>query len=444
MDLHFQHSPSSPPENTNAAGENVLDEAIANDTSSLSLNNQPLISFTENSSATYLSSQNPCLDFFFHVVPDTPPEDLLNRLDLAWNHNPLTMLKLICNLRAVRGSRKWDKQSFYTAAIWLHKHHPKTLASNIPILVELGYFKDLLEILYRLIEGPDVRRIAKSECILKKSAKGKGLARKMYFLSKKKKNNCDEDMKAKLRARVPREQRIEANRAHMKIEKERAKASRRKKKFAMAEKARDIYNSDPDYRSLHDQVSLFFADCLRSDIQMLNSGDYMKISLAAKWYPSVDSSYDKATLICESIARLVYPRNSDPELYKLDDVSYLFRVKNLLRKQILVPLHNALKLPEVYMSAKQWSAIAYDRVASVAMKNYTDIFLHRDNERFRSYLENVKAGDAKIAAGALLPHEIIGGLNCGSGAAIVAELQWKRMVDDSKGKFERSGFPVVP
>ncbi|KAI3504139.1 hypothetical protein L1887_32684 [Cichorium endivia] len=429
----------SSPENTSDAGGNILDDAMIDSTSALSLDNQPLISFTENNSATYLSSGNPCLDFFFHVVPNTPPEDLIERLQLSWNHNPLTTLKLVCNLRAVRGSGKSDKESFYTAALWLHKHHPKTLASNIPLLVEFGYFKDLLEILYRLIEGPEVRRIAKSEWISKKSVKGKGDARKLYFLSKKNKKNKkngDEEMKAKLRARVPREQRIEANRAQMKAEQERAKASKNEKQSAMAEKAQNSYNSDPDYKLLHDQVSKFFADRLRSDIQSLNSGDCTKISLAAKWCPNVDSSYDKATLICESIARTIYPRNSDPEFEKLDDANYAFKIKNRLRKQVLVPLHNALKLPEVYMSAKQWSSISYDRVASIAMKNYTDIFLHRDNARFRDYLQNVSTGDAKIAAGALLPHEIIGSLTRGSGASIVAELQWKRMVDDlsKKGK----------
>ncbi|KAI3514837.1 hypothetical protein L1887_13581 [Cichorium endivia] len=287
--LHKDSNPSSSlssPENTFAVISLYFDDAMIDYTSALSLDNQPLISFIENNSATYLSSGNPCLDFFFHVLPNTPPEDLIERLQLSWNHNPLATLKLVCNLRAIRGSGKSDKESFYTAALWLHKHHPKTLASNIPLLVEFGYFKDLLEILYRLIEGLEVRRIAKSEWKSKKSVKGKGEARNLYFLSKKNektKKNDDEEMKAKLRARVPREQRIEANRAQMKAEQEKAKASRN----------------------------------------------------------------DKVTLICESIARTIYPRNSDPEFDRLDDANYAFKIKNRFRKQVLVPLHNALKLPEV-------------------------------------------------------------------------------------------------
>ncbi|GKF21306.1 hypothetical protein Tco_0069944, partial [Tanacetum coccineum] len=39
-------------------------------------------------------------------------------------------------------------------------------------------------------------------------------------------------------------------------------------------------------------------------------------------------------------------------------------------------------------------------------------------------------GDAKIAAGALLPHEIISSLRSGTRGGMVVELQWKQMVDD--------------
>ncbi|KAL7177682.1 hypothetical protein ACSBR2_030945 [Camellia fascicularis] len=123
----------------------------------------PPMGLTENLYSTFLSTGNPCLDFFFHVVPDTPPKDLIGRLELAWAHYPLTTLKLICNLRGVRGTGKSDKESFYTAAFWLHNHHPKILACNAQAFADFGYFKDLLEILYRILGGPDVREIEKIE-----------------------------------------------------------------------------------------------------------------------------------------------------------------------------------------------------------------------------------------------------------------------------------------
>ncbi|PWA43913.1 hypothetical protein CTI12_AA531340 [Artemisia annua] len=372
---------------------------------------------TENNSATYRTTQNPNLDFFFHVTPDTSPQTLITKLESSWAHDPLTTLKLICNLRGIRGTR--------------HTWH-------------------------WLVEGEDVREVAKRLWMEKKLSKGKGMARKMYFLNKKReeknkkreankelmmfkkmvkigrgrKNNRRDMREDESRMNKTREERVEENRKQMEKNKYEAKKLRKQKDFAMKEKLNDRYGSDQNFRMLHDQVSTFFAECLRSDIDMLKSGESRKISLAAKWCPSVDSSYDKALLICELIARILYPWDSDSEFEALDEFSYIVRIKNKLRKEALVPLRNALMLPEVYMSAKEWSSITYERVASIAMKNYTDIFLHRDNERFHSYLEKVKLGDAKISAGALLPHEIISSFQRGSGGGMVAELQWKRMVDD--------------
>ncbi|WVZ09556.1 hypothetical protein V8G54_014086 [Vigna mungo] len=133
----------------------------------------PNMTLTENSSPTFLTTGNPCLDFFFHVVPDTPPATLLQRLQLAWAHNSLTALKLVCNLRGIRGTGKSDRRNFYGAAIWLHRHHPKTLAANIPSLADFGYFKDLPEILYLLVEGSDAREIQKREWCKEKLKSGK-------------------------------------------------------------------------------------------------------------------------------------------------------------------------------------------------------------------------------------------------------------------------------
>ncbi|GER28857.1 hypothetical protein STAS_04684 [Striga asiatica] len=45
------------------------------------------------------SQGNPCLDFFFHVIPDTLSETLTERLKFAWEHDPLKALKLVSNLR---------------------------------------------------------------------------------------------------------------------------------------------------------------------------------------------------------------------------------------------------------------------------------------------------------------------------------------------------------
>ncbi|KFK25555.1 hypothetical protein AALP_AA8G130100 [Arabis alpina] len=394
------------------------------------LSSPPPMGQTENGADTYLSAGNPCLDFFFHVVPSTPKESLEERLEASWNHDALTTLKLICNLRGVRGTGKSDKEGFYTAALWLHDNHPKTLAFNIEPLSNFGYFKDFPELLYRILQGYEIRETQKAEWFLRKRGtrrpyrdpsrfstrgRGRGRARGSQIM------------------REPREFRVVMAERRNQKAKEKASLERKKKKISLGSEAFTRYSLDPDYRFLHERVSDLFADQLRRDVEFLNSGETNKISLAAKWCPSIDSSFDKATLICESIAKKLFPRESLPEYQGVEEAHYAYRVRDRLRKQVLVPLRKTLQLPEVFMGAKDWESLPYNRVASVAMKSYKEIFLKRDAERFQQYLDDAKEGKTTIAAGAVLPHEMIGELD-GGDSGQVAELQWKRMVEDMRNK----------
>ncbi|WJX93762.1 hypothetical protein P8452_75252 [Trifolium repens] len=391
----------------------------------------PPMGLTENMSSTFLSTSNPCLDFFFHVVPDTPTETLLRRLRRAWSHNPVTTLKLVCNLRGVRGTGKSHREGFYHAALWFHRNHPKTLASNVPSLAHFGYFKDLPEILYRLLEGSSIRDIQKQEWDERKSA-SKNKNKRCFCTrkpnKKRKRTNKPNGWKAKETDSLMSDETA----ARAKAQKEKAHALKEDKRIALAKKLVQRYTTDPNFKFLHDSISDHFADCLKKDIQFLKSGSPTKISLAAKWCPSIDSSFDKSTLLCESIAKRIFPRE---EYEGVEEAHYAYRVRDRLRKDVLVPLRKVLDLPEVFIGANQWNLIPYNRVASVAMKFYKEKFLKHDKERFEKYLEDVKAGKTTIAAGALLPHKIIGSLVDGDGGK-VAELQWKRMVDDllKKGK----------
>ncbi|KAK4586110.1 hypothetical protein RGQ29_023338 [Quercus rubra] len=389
-----------------------------------------MMGLTENCSPTFLSTGNPCLDFFYHVVPGTSSDDLIQRLELAWAHDPLTTLKLICNLRGVRGTGKSDKQGFYTSSLWLHKSHPKTLALNLKALVHFGYFKDLPEILYRLLHGSEVRKLAKQAWKENKRAK----RRSPYFKRKRDEAQEEEILEGLEKIFVSEEEENLEMKTVEKISKEQARALRKEREISKAKIALDRYNNDPHYRFLFDCVCDVFAELLKSDLEFMSRGEDFKISLAAKWCPTVDSAYDKSLLICEGIARRVFPKESEKEYEGIEEAHYAYRVRDRLRKQVLVPLHKILELPEVFMSAKQWDSLPYNRVASVAMKTYKGLFEKHDKERFEEYLEKVKSGKATIAAGALLPHEIIKSLDEDGGQ--VAELQWERMVSDvaKKGK----------
>ncbi|PNY07457.1 hypothetical protein L195_g003953 [Trifolium pratense] len=419
-------------------GNAFIDQMVANFNSFSTIENPPM-GLTENMSPTFISTGNPCLDFFFHIVPDTPSQRLVETLQLAWSQNPLTALKLVCNLRGVRGTGKSDREGFYAAALWFHQHHPKTLASNVPSLADFGYFKDLPEILYRLLEGSSIRKTRKEEWKNQRKLGSKNKNNKLSSSStpfgvrktnKKQSHNKNDnkEWKGTEKDSLMTEEVL----ARAKAQKETAHALKEEKRIALAKKLVERYTTDPNFKLLHDSISDHFADCLKKDLQFLKSGSPTKISLAAKWCPSVDSSFDRSTLLCESIAKRIFPRE---EYEGVEEAHYAYRVRDRLRKDVLVPLRKVLELPEIFIGANQWNLIPYNRVASVAMKFYKEKFLKHDKERFEKYLEDVKAGKTTIAAGALLPHEIIGSLGDGDGGE-VAELQWKRIVDDllKKGK----------
>ncbi|XP_054804528.1 uncharacterized protein LOC129307695 [Prosopis cineraria] len=423
-----------PPEiynsDNNAPPSTVVDDVITSGDLFMNLmvanfnktqNQRQNMGLTENNSPTFLSTGDPCLDFFFHVVPDTPSSSLIQRLQLAWSHNPLTTLKLVCNLRGVRGTGKSDKGGFYSAALWLYTNHPRTLSFNVSSFADFGYFKDLPEILYRILEGLEVRKLQKEEWLQRKGSR---------------KHNRKSRRSKATKASVP-----------TMTQKEIAHVTRQDKRIAMAKKVVQRYHSDSNFRLLYDHISDHFAECLKTNMEFLKCGKPEKISLAAKWCPSIDSSFDRSTLLCESIARRIFTRESYPEYREVEEAHYAYRIRDRLRTEILVPLRKALELPEVYIGANQWSSIPYNRVASVAMKFYEKKFMKHDKERFSKYLEDVKSGKSTIAAGALLPHEIIASLHDDDedededgDHGQVAELQWKRMVDDllKKGKLRSS------
>ncbi|CAI0559004.1 unnamed protein product [Linum tenue] len=405
----------------------------------LGLTDDPPMGLSEQGSATYLSSGNPCLDFFFHIVPSTSADKLADRLNLAWAHDPLTALKLICNLRGVRGTGKSDKEGFYAAALWLYTHHPKTLSLNARAVAEFGYFKDFVEILYRILEGLDVRKKAELERREERAARVMAKRMRRYaHMYRHDENEDEEDENSEAGVGITQK----AKNSKKSVDKETARAMRKEREAAKAAKALNRYNSDSNYRLLFDSIADLFADLLKSDIEALKPKDYSRITLAAKWCPSIDSSYDKSLLICEAIARRIFPKNSEKEYESMEESHYAYRVRDRLRKEILVPLRKALQIPEVYMSAREWNSLPYGRVPSVAMKNYKELFVKHDKERFEEYLEKVKTGKAKIAAGALLPHEIIAQLNDSDDGA-VAELQWARVVEDMKKQGKLSNCIAV-
>lgn len=425
----------------------------------------PPLGLTENNSATFLKSGNACLDFFFKVVPHIDTEDLGVLLQSAWEEDALMALKLIFQLRGVRGTGKSDKTNFYEAALWLHKYHPKTLVANARLIAAFGYYKDLLEIVQRVVEGPEEtgRRLAEKARHDRVVQLGKSLAK-----SKKKKGAVTTRWRSTSRhAKLepmgywsrkgaaakaakaagtlkPQEERVAAQEAKDKVASEQASLMRKKKRVDLAKSVMDLYAESSKFKALHSVVAQVFAEQLARDLAVLKEEKLFNLSLAAKWAPSLDLSYDKRTLMCEAIACQLFPKSSHPNYAELTDEHYTYRVRERLRKEVLVPLRKKLEIPEVYMSARKWEELPYNRVPSVAMRTYKEIFERHNPERFKKFLDDVQAGKQKIAAGALLPHDIVKDAVKNAGQTPnVAELQWKRMVQDLKEKGKLSNCLAI-
>ena len=140
------------------------------------------------------------------------------------------------------------------------------------------------------------------------------------------------------------------------------------------------------------------------------------ISLLAKWLPSENASSVKT----RCLAKKVYTGlKMTPKQYR----------------KMLSKLRAYLKVVEVSMSAKEWSAIDYAAVPSRANLIYNSAFLRNDEERRRAYLESLQKGETKINAGVLFPHDIVHKYTekWRNGKDVTLEELWKNLPDLVKG-----------
>jgi hypothetical protein len=80
--------------------------------------------------------------------------------------------------------------------------------------------------------------------------------------------------------------------------------AKRKKEAEHAQATLSRYDSEENFRLLHDRV----AELLKFNLEHLCMGDIAKIGLAAMWCPSLRSSYDRSTLMCARPSRAACSR----------------------------------------------------------------------------------------------------------------------------------------
>lgn len=134
-----------------------------------------------------------------------------------------------------------------------------------------------------------------------------------------------------------------------------------------------------------DKAMEVISERLNEDIASMREGG--KVSLLAKWLPSVNAS-SKATRNAarDVAARLGYSeRNYRKTLSELR--AYADILENRLRERDYT--------------------FDYSKQPSGAMFKYRKAFIRNDNERYIDYLNAVNSGKAKINASALFPYEIV-------------------------------------
>lgn len=124
---------------------------------------------------------------------------------------------------------------------------------------------------------------------------------------------------------------------------------------------------------------------LYRDLEGAENGE--KISLLAKWLPSVNASNDETKRLAKKVARFL----------GLNDAAY---------RKMLVGLRAHIRIIENNLRERDYS-FDYEKQPSKAMFKYRNAFIRNDGERYNEFLNRASCGKAKLNTGALTPYEII-------------------------------------
>ncbi|KAI2478682.1 DUF2828 domain containing protein [Pyrenophora tritici-repentis] len=399
------------------------------------------LTLTENADVTNISAKNNFVNLFYDLGDGTTGEKLKALLQDAWAEDPLLTLKIVFNARSIHLGKS-NRIATYKAFGWLAENHPLTLLANLKWLVRPVIEKkrgpaenekktvgvedfDIIDAgevekkkvgveEYDIIGAEDVDP-AKAHDVRYGMSHGywKDLLNLVVFAANDQ-LKFDGDPSSLLTQK--RDESYEAKRKRNWDPKS-AKAARQQKKQEQNERVQNKMKNDAFYRALHITVARLFAEQLKTDKALLDSGkksDLKKLSLAAKWTPTFGEFHDKHTFILSSIAEILYP---EPALYCPDAANrelYLRHVREAYRKQYASPLRKALGVVERDITAETFENIKYDRVPSLAMDRYSGLFVKKDFERFTEYIKKVSSGEAKISGATLLPSTLVSkAIKCG-------------------------------
>ena len=132
-----------------------------------------------------------------------------------------------------------------------------------------------------------------------------------------------------------------------------------------------------------DDVLVLFGTPLENDtLEIISKGLTSNEGLCAKWMPREKSS-------------------------KKEIAQKIRKHMGLSPKKYRKLLSDNTSVVETAMCSKDWSSISYGGVPSIAMKNYRKCFERQDSSRWNKYLHALEAGEEKVNASAIFPHNIV-------------------------------------
>ncbi len=171
----------------------------------------------------------------------------------------------------------------------------------------------------------------------------------------------------------------------------------------------------PEYGRFDDLLALMDTPCEEQALRLIRTQLHAdlaapedKISLLAKWLPSVNTSNPDTVAMAKRIARYL----------GMTDAQY---------RKTLAQLRRRIRILENSLRERDYS-FDYSQQPSKAMFKYRKAFLRNDGPRYRNFLDQVQQGQATLHTGTLAPYEIIAPCFRGWGAnAPLTEAERKSM-----------------
>ncbi len=140
------------------------------------------------------------------------------------------------------------------------------------------------------------------------------------------------------------------------------------------------------------------------------------VSLLAKWFPLANNRHNP-----EAIR---FARKVSVECFGTEKTA----------RKLIVPLRRHIGVLEQLISAGEWDRIEYSKMPSLAGLKYRQAFRRHDSERYLAWLDDVKAGKAKMNASAAMPYDLVRKAAASdTGDDPTIELMWKNLPDWTNG-----------